>query len=94
MAGEVVNYNVGNDETVRDGNGDNTLTATNGDTTSRVYSDDSHFVGNRYRQTVNAPGYASSEASHNVSRLITFGLTYRLGRLDLEWQARGGAAGQ
>ncbi len=44
--------------------------------------------------TVNTPSYASSRSSHINSRYITFGLTWRIGKLDLEYQAHGGAAGQ
>ncbi len=49
---------------------------------------------NRYSEIVTAPTYAASRSSHTNSRYITFGLTWRVGKLDLEWQARGGAAGQ
>ena len=49
---------------------------------------------NRYDESVSAPTYSSSSSSHSRSRYITFGLTWRIGKLDLEWQARGGAAGQ
>ena len=53
------------------------------------------FDSNRYRETVSAPTVASTETSHNRSRFLTFGITYRLGKLDLQWQARsGGAAGE
>ncbi len=44
--------------------------------------------------TVAAPTYAANSSSHTSSRYLTFGLTWRIGKLDLEWQARGGAAGQ
>ncbi len=44
--------------------------------------------------TVAAPTYAASSSSHTSSRYLTFGLTWRIGKLDLEYQARGGAAGQ
>ena len=44
--------------------------------------------------TVTAPTYAANSSSHTNSRYITFGLTWRIGKLDLEWRARGGAAGQ
>lgn len=49
---------------------------------------------NLYSVSVFAPSYASNSASHSSSRYITFGLTWRIGKLDLEWQVRGGAAGQ
>ena len=52
------------------------------------------FDNNRYFETVNAPTVATSETSHSAYRFVTFGITYRFGKLDLEWQARGGAAGQ
>ncbi|MCR5039080.1 MAG: hypothetical protein K6A94_07070, partial [Bacteroidales bacterium] len=52
------------------------------------------FDNNRYLETVNAPTVATTEARHSVSRFVTFALTWRIGKLDLEWQARGGAAGQ
>ena len=44
--------------------------------------------------TVAAPTYAANSSSHTSSRYLTFGLTWRIGKLDLEWQARGGAAEQ
>ena len=44
--------------------------------------------------TIAAPTYAANSSSHTSSRYLTFGLTWRIGKLDLEWQARGGAAGQ
>lgn len=44
--------------------------------------------------TVAAPTYAANSSSHMSSRYLTFGLTWRIGKLDLEYQARGGAAGQ
>ena len=49
---------------------------------------------NLYSESVVAPTYASSSSRHSSSRYITFGLTWRIGKLDLEWQAHGGAAGQ
>ena len=49
---------------------------------------------NRFSTTVAAPTYAANSSSHTSSRYLTFGLTWRIGKLDLEWQARGGAAGQ
>ena len=49
---------------------------------------------NRYSESVSAPTYDSNSSSHYSSRYVTFGLTWRIGKLDLEWQARGGAAGQ
>lgn len=49
---------------------------------------------NLYSTNVNAPSYASSSSSHTNLRYITFGLTWRIGKLDLEYQAHGGAAGQ
>lgn len=49
---------------------------------------------NRYSESVTAPTYASNSSSHSSLRYVTFGLTWRIGKLDLEWQARGGAAGQ
>lgn len=49
---------------------------------------------NLYSESVAAPTYASSSSRHSSSRYITFGLTWRIGKLDLEWQAHGGAAGQ
>ena len=52
------------------------------------------FDNNRYLETVNAPTVATTEARHSVSRFVTFALTWRIGKLDLEWQAHGGAAGQ
>lgn len=45
-------------------------------------------------EIVNAPTYSSNSSSHISSRYITFSLTWRIGKLDLEWQARGGAAEQ
>lgn len=45
-------------------------------------------------EIVNAPTYSSNSSSHISSRYITFGLTWRIGKLDLEWQARGGATEQ
>ena len=47
---------------------------------------------NLYSEAVSAPGYSSSSTSHYSSRYVTFGLTWRIGKLDLEWQAHGGAA--
>ena len=44
--------------------------------------------------TIAAPTYAANSSSHTSSRYLTFGLTWRIGKLDLEWQARGGAAEQ
>ncbi|MBQ8703733.1 MAG: outer membrane beta-barrel protein [Bacteroidales bacterium] len=52
------------------------------------------FDSNNYLMTVSTPSFASTESSHNKSRYITFGLTWRIGKLDLAWQARTGAAGQ
>ena len=49
---------------------------------------------NLYSATVTAPTYAANSSSHLNSRYLTFGLTWRIGKLDLEWQAHGGAAGQ
>lgn len=49
---------------------------------------------NLYSATVTAPTYAANSSSHTSSRHLTFGLTWRIGKLDLEWQAHGGAAGQ
>ena len=49
---------------------------------------------NCYSSTVAAPTYAASSSSHYSSRYLTFGLTWRIGKLDLEYQARSGAAGQ
>jgi len=45
-------------------------------------------------EIVNAPTYSSNSSSHISSRYITFGLTWRIGKLDLEWQVPGGAAGE
>ena len=44
--------------------------------------------------TVAAPTYTANSSSHLSSQYLTFGLTWRIGKLDLEWQAHGGAAGQ
>lgn len=44
--------------------------------------------------SVSAPTVATTETSHSAYRFVTFGITYRFGKLDLEWQARGGAASQ
>ena len=52
------------------------------------------FDSNRYRSAVSTPGYASFSSTHSSLRYVTFGVIYRLGKLDLEWQARGGEAGQ
>ena len=52
------------------------------------------FDSNRYLETVSAPTVAATETNHSVSRFVTFGLTWRIGKLDLEYQAHGGAAGQ
>ncbi len=52
------------------------------------------FDNNRYLETVSAPTVATTESNHSVSRFVTFGLTWRIGKLDLEYQAHGGAAGQ
>ena len=52
------------------------------------------FDSNRYLETVSAPTVAATEARHTVSRFVTFGITWRIGKLDLQWQARGGAAAQ
>lgn len=49
---------------------------------------------NLYSSAVTAPTYAANSSSHYSSRYLTFGLTWRIGKLDLEYQARGGAAGQ
>lgn len=49
---------------------------------------------NLYDESIAAPTYASNSQNHYSSRYITFGLTWRIGKLDLEWQARGGAASQ
>ena len=49
---------------------------------------------NLYSENVEAPTYASSSSRHSRSRYVTFGITWRIGKLDLEYQARGGAAGQ
>ena len=49
---------------------------------------------NLSREIITAPTYTSNSSSHVSSRYITFGLTWRIGKLDLEYQARGGAAGQ
>ncbi len=49
---------------------------------------------NRYSESVTAPTYASNSSSRTSLRYITFGLTWRIGKLDLEWQAHSGAAGQ
>lgn len=45
-------------------------------------------------ESINAPTYISNSRSHFSSRYITFGLTWRIGKLDLEWQVPGGAAGE
>ena len=45
-------------------------------------------------ESINAPTYISNNQSHFSSRYITFGLTWRIGKLDLEWQVPGGAAGE
>lgn len=52
------------------------------------------FDSNRYLTSTDAPTYTASSSSHYSSRYITFGLTWRFGKLDLEWQVHGGAAGQ
>ena len=52
------------------------------------------FDNNLNQMVVNAPSYASTESSHSRWRYVTFGITWRIGKLDLEWQARGGAAAQ
>ena len=52
------------------------------------------FNSNLTSTSVEAPSYASISSSHTSLRYITFGLTWRIGKLDLEWQAQGGAAGQ
>ena len=44
--------------------------------------------------TVAAPTYAANSTSHTSSRYLTIGLIWRIGKLDLEYQARGGAASQ
>ena len=49
---------------------------------------------NLSREIITAPTYTSNSSSHVSSRYVTFGLTWRIGKLDLEYQARGGAAGQ
>lgn len=52
------------------------------------------FDNNLYQSRTAAPSYTSSESSYSAQRYITFGLSWRFGKLDLEWQAHGGAAGQ
>lgn len=52
------------------------------------------FDNNLYSSTVTAPTYLANSSSHTRSRYLTFGLTWRIGKLDLEYQAQGGAAGQ
>lgn len=52
------------------------------------------FDNNLYSAIVTAPTYSASSSSHTRSRYLTFGLTWRIGKLDLEYQAQGGAAGQ
>ena len=52
------------------------------------------FDNNLYQSRTSAPTYASSESDHSALRYVTFGLSWRFGKLDLEWQASGGAAGQ
>ncbi len=52
------------------------------------------FDNNRYCETITTPTYAASSSSHNSLRYVTFGLTWRIGKLDLEWQAQSGASGQ
>lgn len=52
------------------------------------------FDSNLYLETVNAPTVATTEERHSAYRFVTFGVIWRIGKLDLEWQARGGAAGQ
>lgn len=55
----------------------------------------SDLLGNNlYSEVITAPTYSSSSSSHSSLRYITFGLTWRIGKLDLEWQAHSGAAGQ
>ena len=49
---------------------------------------------NLYDESIAAPTYSSNSQNHYSSRYITFGLTWRIGKLNLEYQARGGAAGQ
>ena len=49
---------------------------------------------NMTSSTVAAPTFAANSSSHTSSRYLTFGLTWRIGKLNLEYQARGGAAGQ
>ena len=52
------------------------------------------FDNNLYQSRTSAPSYASSESDHSALRYVTFGLSWRFGKLDLEWQASGGAAGE
>ena len=52
------------------------------------------FDANRYESRSYAPSYTAYSSSHYTSRFLTFGLSWRFGKLDLEWQARGGAAAQ
>ena len=52
------------------------------------------FDANRYQSWDSAPTYAAYTTRHYSSRYLTFGLSWRFGKLDLEWQAHGGAAGQ
>ena len=47
---------------------------------------------NRYNETIAAPTYSSNTQTHSSYRYLTFGLTWRIGKLDLEWQSRGAAA--
>ena len=85
-------------------NGDGDIVLTDGcDTTSRYrYISSSERAryfsdllnNNLNSEIVTAPTYASNSSSHVSSRYVTFGLTWRIGKLDLEYQARGGAARQ
>lgn len=49
---------------------------------------------NLYSESINAPTFSSNSSDRYSSRYITFGVTWRIGKLDLEWQTSSGAAGQ
>lgn len=59
----------------------------------RAYINDL-FDSNRTTSTTAAPSYSAIRSSHYYSRYITFGITYRIGKLNLQYQAMEGAAMQ
>ena len=52
------------------------------------------LAGNLSQTSIQSPSYSSNRARHSSLRYLTFGLTYRIGKLELQSQVMGGAASE